>query len=149
MYISHPFHVRLIVLMHQILNEVNEVPVPVWAELGPAQPKLVSIYWSYKSYQILASSKLNPLKLYWNHSYQQDYIIIDINCVSDYIPFRSFQPHDEWWGCPGREEVRLGSTPIQTIIVAELKYHPASIPHSLDTSWGLEFHGREILCPWP
>ena len=34
--------------MQQILNEVKKVPVPVWAELGPAQSQLVTIFLHYK-----------------------------------------------------------------------------------------------------
>ena len=29
--------------MQQNLNLINPVPIPIWAELGPAQPQLVSV----------------------------------------------------------------------------------------------------------
>ena len=31
--------------MQQNLNLINPVPVPIWAELGPAQPQLVPIFY--------------------------------------------------------------------------------------------------------
>ena len=60
--------------------------------------------------------------------------------------------------CPGREEVRLGSTPIQCIIVAEWGYCPASLPHGWDIliicfcwfEWGTTQpppHGWDTLIP--